>query len=96
MTVPADVTWPCDPHTKAKHEILKRYLQRWFPILNKYHGRIIYIDGFSGPGRYTGGELGSPLIALDVAATHRKALTGELLFVFTDEQAERMEHLGLS
>jgi three-Cys-motif partner protein len=93
MTVPGDVTWPCEPHTRAKHKILKRYLERWFPILNIRHGRIIYIDGFSGPGRYTSGELGSPLIALEVAAKHRKALTGELLFVFIDERADRIEHL---
>ncbi len=93
MATPADVIWPCEPHTKAKHEILKRYLQCWFPILNRHHGRIIYIDGFSGPGRYKEGEPGSPLIALDVAATHRKTLTGELLFVFTDEREDRIQHL---
>lgn len=93
MATPTGVTWDCEPHTRAKHEILKRYLQRWFPILNAYHGRIIYIDGFSGPGRYTGGELGSPLLALDVASTHRRTLSGDIRFLFTDERADRIEHL---
>ena len=33
MTVPSETIWPLDPHTAAKHEILKLYLQRWFPGL---------------------------------------------------------------
>jgi three-Cys-motif partner protein len=93
MAVPKTTIWSLDPHTLAKHEILKRYLQCWFPILNTYHGRIIYVDGFCGPGRYSKGEIGSPLIALDVAATHRKALGGELVFWFIDEREDRIKHL---
>lgn len=93
MATPKSTTWPIEPHTRAKHEILKPYLQRWFPILNKHHGRIVYIDGFSGPGRYDGGEPGSPLVALDVAATHRKALTGEVIFWFIDERPDRIRQL---
>ncbi len=31
------------PHTAAKHLLLKRYLDRWFPILGKYNQRINYI-----------------------------------------------------
>jgi three-Cys-motif partner protein len=49
-----------EPHTRAKHEILKRYLQAWMVILSQ--GRfpeILYIDGFAGPGQYEGGEAGS-------------------------------------
>lgn len=93
MAVPKETVWKIDPHTQAKHEILRRYLGAWFPILNRYNGRIVYIDGFSGPGRYKGGELGSPLVALNVALKHRKALTGELIFRFTDERPDRVEHL---
>ena len=93
MSTPSGVIWDCDPHTKAKHEILKRYLQRWFPILNTYHGRVVYLDGFCGPGRYLGGEPGSPLVALEVAAQHRRALTGDIVFWFIDERGDRIEHL---
>src|SRR5882724_3434509 len=93
MTVPSKTIWPLDTHTSAKHEILKRYLQCWFPILNTYHGRIVYVDGFCGPGRYSKGEPGSPLIAIDVAKSHRKALIGEIVFWFIDEREDRIEHL---
>lgn len=93
MALPQPTLWPADPHTKAKHEILRRYLGAWFPILSKYNQRIIYIDGFCGPGRYAGGEPGSPVIALDVAMTHRRQLQGELVFWFIDERDDRIQHL---
>lgn len=93
MATPTETLWDIDPHTTAKHEILQRYLKAWFPILGSYHHRIVYIDGFAGPGRYKGGELGSPIIALNVAANHRKTLDGELVFWFIDERKDRIEHL---
>lgn len=93
MALPKETIWELDAHTRAKHDILRRYLNAWFPILNTYNKRIIYIDGFSGPGRYKGGEPGSPIIALDVAINHRKAITGELVFWFIDERQDRLDHL---
>jgi len=93
MTTPTETLWEIDPHTTAKHEILRCYLEAWFPILGSYHHRIIYIDGFAGPGRYKGDEQGSPIIALNVAMNHRKTLDGELVFWFIDEREDRIEHL---
>ncbi len=93
MALPKATLWPIDPHTKAKHEILRRYLEAWFPILNTHHQRIVYIDGFCGPGRYDGGEQGSPMIVLDAAVNHRRQLQGELVFVFIDERQDRIQHL---
>lgn len=93
MTTPQETLWKLDPHTKAKHEILKRYLAAWFPILSTHHSRIVYIDGFAGPGRYEKGESGSPVIALNVAVNHRDAIAGEIVFWFIEEREDRMEHL---
>ena len=93
MATPKQTVWEIDPHTLAKHEILRHYLRAWFPILNSHHSRIVYIDGFSGPGRYSCGEQGSPIIALEVASTHRKSLEGELVFWFIDEKPDRVAHL---
>jgi three-Cys-motif partner protein len=67
--------WAIEPHTIAKHEILKLYLDRWFPILGKYNSKITYIDGFAGPGLYAGGEKGSPIIAIESAMKHIKNMT---------------------
>ena len=93
MTTPKETLWELDPHTQAKHEILRRYLAAWFPILGTYHSRIVYIDGFSGPGRYKNGELGSPTIALEVAASHRKSTKGEIVFWFIEERDDRLAYL---
>lgn len=93
MATPKETLWELDPHTTAKHEILRRYLAAWFPILGTYHSRIVYIDGFSGPGRYRNGELGSPMIALEVAVNHRKLSAGEIVFWFIEEREDRLAHL---
>lgn len=62
-------SWDLVPHTAAKLEILGAYLRAWFPIIGQTPSfdRIIYIDGFAGPGRYKQGDDGSPIIALKAA-----------------------------
>ena len=90
--------WPLEPHTKAKHEILKYYLGAWFPILASVHLRLLYVDGFAGPGEYKRGEDGSPIIALKVARDHalRHKLTRsgmDLVFLFVEKNEERYQNL---
>lgn len=82
MAVPKSTIWDIEPHTIAKHKILESYLKAWFPILSSWNGRINYIDGFAGPGKYSKGELGSPIIALNVAKNHSAKLRNEINFVF--------------
>ena len=93
MTTPKDTLWECAPHTRAKHEILRRYLQAWFPILSKHHRKVVYMDGFAGPGAYIGGEIGSPLVALDVARNHSARLEGNICFLFVENHSKRHNHL---
>lgn len=90
---PDDTLWDAPPHTLAKHAILRAYLQAWFPILASRNQRIIYYDGFAGPGRYLGGEEGSPLIALSVARDHRAHLDAEVRFSFVEADRDRADHL---
>ncbi len=63
--------WACPPHTKAKHDMLARYLDGWYPIMSSWNGRIVFLDGFAGRGRYTDGSEGSPIIALKRLIHHR-------------------------
>ncbi len=93
MTLPKEKTWSIKPHTKAKHLILQKYLQAWFPILAKGNRRIVYYDGFAGPGVYSNGEKGSPLIALNVAKDHDYLPDTELVFVFVEENKNRSDAL---
>ena len=84
-----------DDHTRAKHEILRRYLEGWLPIMTSYNGRIIYLDGFAGPGEYERGEPGSPIIAIDTFLnhTHSPIRTREVRFLFIEQDHARCEHL---
>lgn len=94
MATPKETIWEIDPHTQAKHEILRRYLGAWFPILGRHNERVVYLDGFSGPGRYKDGESGSPIIALREALKHSDRLkNNNLTFLFMDERPDRITHL---
>lgn len=93
MALPKDTLWAIEPHTEAKHKILRKYLEAWFPIMTSWNSRIVYLDGFSGPGRYTGGQPGSPVIALECAKNHRAALKGELVFLFIEQRKDRADYL---
>jgi three-Cys-motif partner protein len=85
--------WKIDPHTQAKHRILRGYLDSWLPILGSWSSRLGYIDGFAGPGRYAGGEDGSPIIALKAALEHRASLRSELVCLFIEQDGARKAQL---
>jgi len=59
VAVPTETIWQIEPHTTAKHQILGRYLHAWFPILGRFNRKLVYVDGFAGPGCYLDGEPGS-------------------------------------
>lgn len=85
-----------EPHTKAKHLILERYLEGWFPIMSRWNGKIIYLDGFSGSGIYDSGDPGSPIIALKVAKEHllQDVLQrGDRLFFFIEKDENSYQTL---
>lgn len=94
MATPKTPLWERDPHTAAKHDILRAYLQAWFPILGRYNRRIVYLDGFAGPGEYTDHSAGSPLIALDVALEQQAHLPNEVVFYLIEQDTRRAEHLA--
>jgi len=87
-----------EPHTAAKHLLLKRYLDAWFPILGSRFNRIYYIDGFAGPGEYLGGQDGSPVIALKSALRHIEtgtlSATVNVKFFFVEANPVFCTHLS--
>lgn len=90
MAAPKTTVWDLDPHTRAKHEILKRHLQAWTPILTQGgFPEIMYIDGFAGPGRYSQGEDGSPAIALQTALGHHDRIGARIRFEFVEKDEDR-------
>ena len=85
MAKKLETVWQIDPHTQSKHTILRRYWEAWLPIMTKYNQRVLYIDGFAGPGSYAGGEDGSPLIALKSARDHHARPKSEVAFIFIEK-----------
>jgi three-Cys-motif partner protein len=93
MAAPKTTIWTLDPHTRAKHAILRRYLQAWVPILTRAgYDHVAYIDGFAGPGQYSGGEDGSPIIALKSALGARN-MNATVSFLFVDDKLDRTKEL---
>lgn len=93
MAVPKDAVWDRDPHTAAKHDLLKRYLEAWAPILLSRHDVISYAEGFAGAGVYKQGEPGSPVIAYDVFADALDKFPKRMRVILMEEDARRVEEL---
>jgi three-Cys-motif partner protein len=96
--LPDEPIWDLEPHTAAKHELLRRYLGAWFPIMasSGYRGRLLFLDGFAGPGIYKGGQPGSPLIALKTLLEHEqfsKWSHTEFVFAFVEPDPDRYNSL---
>jgi len=92
---PKSVIWDLPEHSRGKHLVLRHYLGAWFPIIGSRFARFLFIDGFAGPGEYSAGELGSPIIALDtyLEHRHRPRFRAEAVFVFIEKSEERSKHL---
>ena len=96
MAAPQSTVWDIEPHTIAKHEILKHYLDAWYPILVSREEHIMFLDGFAGPGVYSDGSPGSPIVAL-LALLHHRGFglwSGRRFdFDFVEADSDRLEHL---
>lgn len=63
--------------------------------MSKNSGRIIYLDGFAGPGIYEGTEIGSPIIAMKTADEHTlKRMIHEIVFLFIEKEKDRCAKLN--
>ena len=94
--MPDSTVWPLEPHTAAKHSILRRYLQGYYPKMASAQTRLIFVDGFAGPGQYEGGQPGSPVIALEALTGHSQFQRWSncvFSFLFIEEDRSRFELL---
>lgn len=98
---PTTTRWHASPHTLAKHEIIRKYIDAWLPIMSSGYRRIGIIDGFSGPGEYAqkdGSVLeGSPIILLRALLDHSHLdmmlERTEFLYLFIDADNRRARYL---
>lgn len=99
MADPVETVYAADAHTKAKHAILREYLQRWFIILGRAAARyrtterLLYVDGFAGAGEYRDDVPGSPLVAIETAREQRNSLHVPLHVTTIELREDRVQHL---
>ena len=89
--------WDRPSHTAAKHELLGMYLDAWFAIFGQSsQSRVVYLDGFAGPGSYKGGEDGSPILAVRRLLNHSafdRLRSTQYVFAFNEGDAARHAEL---
>lgn len=100
---PTTTLWPRERHTEAKHQVLRKYLDRWIPIMATLRARsndvtqLCLIDGFAGPGAYSKGEPGSPIVMLQAFLEHpqreRIARQSQLTYIFIENDTDRAGYL---
>ena len=82
---------------EAKHQLLRKYLAGWFPILTSFHGRVIYVDCHAGRGSHKTGQKGSPILALQELLTHqlraRILRSTEVQFMYFENDPTNYKHL---
>ncbi|MEQ0563982.1 three-Cys-motif partner protein TcmP [Amycolatopsis sp. NEAU-NG30] len=99
-----DTLWPLEPATEAKHRLYKRYLGGWWAKMLQPNAKgfswpkVTYVDAFAGPGRYEGGEEGSPVFVLkgllEHAARDRMDLRRDRVqLAFIEKRRDRFEYL---
>lgn len=88
--------WDKAAHTVAKHKILETYLNAWMAIMSRQSMRVgaasaelLFVDGFAGPGCYSGGEVGSPILAIKSVLHHSQKIPIPVSFLFIEEDPER-------
>jgi three-Cys-motif partner protein len=99
---------PLEPHSLAKHRILKRYIKRYIEIVTKTSQqevlRMTFVDGYAGGGRYRLGRdamPGSPLLFLETVAVAEAKLAAERSkgfkiladFIFVDSNKHHTDFL---
>ena len=82
---------------EAKHQLLRKYLAGWFPILASFHGRVIYVDCHAGRGIHETGQQGSPILALQELRDHKLRSqildSTEVQFIFFENDPTNYKHL---
>ena len=97
-----------EPHSKAKLDVLRRYIQEYFDRLNVYpqreEFRLDLIDGFAGGGTFRDGNTdisGTPLVMLEEAEKAKERLNKKRTkrldinckFYFIDKERAHTDHL---
>src|SRR3954451_7247657 len=96
--MPANELPDYSAHHRAKHELLRRYMDVWMPKLGFSYDQVALVDGFASAGRYRDdAKRGSPLIMLDAYVGRSDADRARFKhaphFVFIESKKSFAQHL---
>jgi len=85
------------PFQQIKHDLIRCYLNGWYPKLGFWAGRVLYVDTHAGRGKYETGDPGSPVVALQTFLDHRSRpallAKSEFNFLFIERDPENLTSL---
>ena len=94
MTQPSTREWASEPRTLLKHQIYKRYLDCWMPKILQVFPAATVVDAFAGPGAYTDGPQGSPLVIARAFLDHTsRDRFRDLTLLFNEARQDRRDSL---
>ncbi len=86
--------WASDPHTMVKHLVYRHYLSCWMAKIMQVFPRATIVDAFSGPGVYSDGPVGSPILTAQTFLSHAAfARFGTLEIICLEEREDRVARL---
>lgn len=85
------------PFQEVKHNLIRNYLNGWFPKLGTWAGRVLYVDTHAGRGQHASGKPGSPLVALRTLLEHsyrdKLLQKSEIHFIFIECDLDNLNRL---
>lgn len=84
MTKNEDFFRSQDTHAVLKHGILRRYPDVFASAAGSNSSRVVFLDGYAGPGRYEDDTPGSPVLFLESAARVSSSRAVECILVERD------------
>jgi three-Cys-motif partner protein len=86
--------WKSDPHTQVKHLVYRHYLQCWMAKICQTFPEATIVDAFAGPGVYTDGPPGSPVVIARSFLEHTAYQRfNRLNLICLEERPDRVEEL---
>jgi three-Cys-motif partner protein len=92
---PKDTLWPSQPRTLIKHHAYQHYVQCWMGKVLQTFPRAAVVDAFAGPGGYSDGLDGSPVVVAKTFLSHSSLgqFKGELHLLCAEQRADRRDEL---
>lgn len=76
-----------------KHELLRRYLPPFGAMVSSTAGKLVYLDGYAGKGKYEDGSLGSAAISLRIALGQQERISRPWTLFLSEKDKESFDSL---